>query len=313
MRIVSSIVSGAVLSVAAVIGLIALPTAAAGAMVYDNIPNPQPSNLPSLGYEATSTSEFGGQIALAGIERTNLTLKVLMSSWGCESGSWNEQDCVTAPGSTFSHPITANVYAVGTDDTVGSLIATSTKTFDIAYRPSASTECGDGRWWDGAACFNGFGVPLVFNNWSSNAAWPDNVIVTFAYNTSHYGETPLNEGACMSESGGCGYDSLNVGLSAPPTVGTLPLPGDAYLDSTWSGAYCDEDTLDTGSLRLDAGCWTGYQPAIEVVQVVAPTSKDQCKKDGWKVLVDKNGNSFKNQGLCVASVESSAQSKHNRQ
>lgn len=31
-----------------------------------------------------------------------------------------------------------------------------------------------------------------------------------------------------------------------------------------------------------------------------PTSKDQCKKDGWKTLEDANGQPFKNQGQCVS-------------
>jgi len=31
-----------------------------------------------------------------------------------------------------------------------------------------------------------------------------------------------------------------------------------------------------------------------------PTSKDQCKKDGWKTLEDSNGQPFKNQGQCVS-------------
>ncbi|MEO5499288.1 MAG: hypothetical protein ABIR46_02205 [Candidatus Saccharimonadales bacterium] len=33
-------------------------------------------------------------------------------------------------------------------------------------------------------------------------------------------------------------------------------------------------------------------------------NKDQCKKEGWTTLTDKNGNAFKNQGQCVSSVAS---------
>lgn len=35
-----------------------------------------------------------------------------------------------------------------------------------------------------------------------------------------------------------------------------------------------------------------------------PTSKDQCKDNGYKNYTDANGNSFKNQGQCVSSVVS---------
>lgn len=34
-----------------------------------------------------------------------------------------------------------------------------------------------------------------------------------------------------------------------------------------------------------------------------PTDKDQCKKNGWKKLVDTNGNPFKNQGQCVSYIQ----------
>lgn len=44
-----------------------------------------------------------------------------------------------------------------------------------------------------------------------------------------------------------------------------------------------------------------------------PGSKDECKKDGWMVLADENGQPYKNQGQCVADVASSENSKINRQ
>src|SRR3954447_17017953 len=86
---------------------LALPAAAvAPTVVYDNIPTPQPGNVSSLGYEATGTAEFGGQATLASTQRQNPTVTVLMSSWGCQSGSWVAGNCATTPGATFTHPIT---------------------------------------------------------------------------------------------------------------------------------------------------------------------------------------------------------------
>ena len=89
------------------------------------------------------------------------TVTVLLSSWGCENGSWNLSNCITTPGATFDHPITLNLYnstpGVGTG--VGSLVATKTQTFSIPYRPSENdffcTLANDGKWWDGTACRNG--------------------------------------------------------------------------------------------------------------------------------------------------------------
>src|SRR5260370_545737 len=97
--------------------------------IYNNIPSPQPGNVPSVGFEATVT--------------------VLMSSWGCQTGHWTSGDCLTTLGATFSVPITLNVYAVGAGNAPGSKLITSTQTFNIPFRPSASPSCtgGDaGKW-----------------------------------------------------------------------------------------------------------------------------------------------------------------------
>ena len=272
-------------------------------VIYDNIPSPQPGNLPSVGYEANSISEFGGQVQFEGPDRQNPVVTVLMSSWGCQDGHWYSGDCSTTPGATFYEPITLNLYTVGAANAPGSLIGTMTNTFSIPYRPSASTTCGGGGWLDGTTCFNGFATPISFDLTSLGLTLPNEVIVGIAYNTTHYGYAPIGESApCYTSSGGCGYDSLNVGVTAPPSVGTDPLPVDAYLNSSYGGSYCDGGAGGTGTFRLDAGCWTGYQPAIKVAAttlVGPPTSKDQCMKGGWQTF---NNPAFKNQGDCVSYV-----------
>ena len=247
--------------------VLALPLAAGAApstVVYDNIPSPQPGNVPSQAFEATSTSEFGGQVQLAGTARSNPTITVLMSSWGCESGNRYSGNCSTTPGATFSEPITLNVYDVGASNAPGSIVATSTQTFAIPYRPSAdNTNCTGtdaGKWFDGTTCYNGYATPISFS--LSGVTLPSTVIISVAYNTSHYGYSPYGQlTTCYTSSGGCGYDSLNVGLTYSPTVGTDPLPSDAYINSTWARAYCSGSA---GTFRLDSGCWTGYQPTFRV-------------------------------------------------
>src|SRR6185369_11016674 len=153
----------------------------------------------------------------------------------------------------------------------------------------------------------GFATPITFTA-NPSVTWPTNAIVSLAYNTTHYGYAPIGEAAaCYTSGGGCGYDSLNVALTASPSVVSDPLPADAYLNSTWSGAYCDNGAGGTGTFRLDSGCWTGYQPAIEI-EVAAPappTSKDQCKNNGWQQFT---GQSFKNKGDCVSYVDAHSKS-----
>lgn len=261
--------SVAVLGIGSAMGFMpAIAGAAPQSVVYDNIPDPQPGNVPSVGFEATSTSEFGGQVGLDGSARENPEITVLMSSWACKSGTWNQHTCITNPGSTFDHPVTLNIYDVNGDDSPGALIASETKTFTMPYRPTADdgTNCNGaqaGEWWDGSSCNNGKAFTISYK--LNGVTLPDDVIIGVAYNTSHYGKNPIGTTACNSTPQGCPYDSLNVGTAPSPTVGTpLPTADDAYLDSTWGGAYCDNGASGTGTFRLDAGCWTGYLPAFKV-------------------------------------------------
>ena len=88
-------------------------------------------------------------------------MTVLMSSWGCESGTWHQQNCSTTPGATFTHDITANIYTVGADNEPGTLVDSITQTFAIPTSLGLD-ECGDGRWWNGTNCYNGYATPITF-------------------------------------------------------------------------------------------------------------------------------------------------------
>jgi hypothetical protein len=280
-------------------------------IIYDAFPSGVAGNIPSVGFEATSASEFGDEIQFAsGPQRELQSATVMMSSWGCESGSWVAGDCLTTPGATFSHSLTLTFYAVaGTTTTpaAGAVLATKTQTFEIPYRPSADPACGDGRWHSSAdnACYNGLATPVTFT--FMGQVLPDQVIWGISYNTTHYGATPIGEGAsCYTEPGGCGYDSLNVGTySVSPIVGTDVAEDAAFANSSWTGFYCDGGAGGTGTFRFDStpGCWVGYRPLIRVSATEPlgspPSNKDQCKKDGWKAF---NNPAFKNQGDCISFV-----------
>ncbi len=252
---------------------------AAGTPVYDSVPAPVPGNVPSQAFQATQTSEFGDQVTLAGTNRLVTTVDVLLSSWGCESGAWFSSDCVTAPGATFTHPITVNLYNVGSGGAVGSLIATQTVTATIPYRPSADVACSGGRWSDGTTCFSGKAAVVSVDFTSQAVTLPDTVIVGVAYNTSGFGASPLGYAQpCNATPQGCPYDSLNVGLNttSTPSVGTDADPDSAYLDSETAGQYCDAGIGGTSSFRLDAGCWSGYVPAL---RINAATALNGCLVD----------------------------------
>ena len=275
-----------------------------GQTIYNSIPAPLPGNVVSLGYEATSTAEFGDRVQFAGTFRKVSKVTQTMSSWGCEAGSWYAGNCTTTPGASFTHPLTLNIYNVGPGDAVGSLITSVTQNFSIPYRPTAdSINCAGGRWYNVAdsTCYNGYAVNVTFD--LPAVTFPNEVIYGIAYDTTHYGAAPIGESApCFTSSGGCGYDSLNVGLDGITSVGVNPAPDDAYFSSTYAPFYCDLGAGGFGFFRLDAGCWTGYKPSVTFYAVNPPANANACKNGGWRTLTRLDGTTFRNQGDCIQYV-----------
>jgi hypothetical protein len=256
--------------------------AGTGAVIFDNTPGPlvTTQNLPSVGAEAYSFNEFGAGVTFAGTQRNLQTVTVTMSSWACQSGSWTDGSCASAPGSTFSAPITFNIYAVGSNNTVGTLLFSKTQTFNIPYRPAwDATNCpANGNyhpWYDGTACFNGKAWDITFDMTGANLAGRDSVIFGIAYNTDNHGYSPLlGSNSPM--------DSLNIAMNpgtgngtvaVAPAVGSwLPDGLSAYLNATAGGEYLDGGAGGTGTFRLDAppvsnsgaiGPYGGYEPAVQ--------------------------------------------------
>jgi hypothetical protein len=247
-------------------GVMAMMAATAGAEmftpIYNSIPSPLPGNVPSQAFEATSTSEFGGEIETSGPSETYTKVTIGMSSWACQSGGAEDGSCVTSPGAKFEWPVTVHIFAVGPGNSVGTQVASLTKTFKMPYRPTASTKCTGpehlGGWYSAGHCYHGklFKVSFVVKG----VTIPRPAIIAAAYNTSDFGVEPQRSKAPK----GGPYDSLNVAVTGAPTVGSDPIANSAFLSSTWSGAYCDKGAGGTGSFRLDSGCWGGLQPEIAV-------------------------------------------------
>jgi hypothetical protein len=252
---------------------------AAPVVVYNAAVQPLPANLPSEGPEAYGFQEFGDQVTLDGSARTLGTVTTTLSSWGCEQGTWTNHDCVTTPGAKFPVKIVMNIYEPASSTTpgspvgVGDLITRVTKTFMVLYRPTANlTHCNSGngnlgKWWNGTGCFNGRAVNISFNLSSVGITLPDSVVVGISYNTTHYGPHPIGEAAaCFTSSGGCGYDSLNIGFGPAVTVGTKPYPDTLFQNAASAGQYCD-GTPTLGTFNLDSPtspCWAGYVPAFRI-------------------------------------------------
>ncbi len=256
------------------VGATAGSAAAAATPVYDgSYAGTLPGNLPSVGAEAYSFKEFGDEVTFAGTARHLAAVRVTMSSWACQQGTWFNHDCVTTKGATFPVPITLNIYNKDTAGTPGSLITTVTKTFNIPYRPTANlNHCNGsnlGKWWQSSSstCFNGKAANISFNFKSLGLTLPDTVVFGIAYNTSDYGYNPIGTTACNSTEAGCFYDSLNIGLGTDGVItGSKIYPDTVFQNAVYQADYCD-GTPTPGVFNLDSPtstCWIGYTPAIQV-------------------------------------------------
>ena len=264
---------GAILAAIFALAVTAGAASAESEVIYNNLPSPTPGNVASEAFDATQTAQFGGAVEFTGTNRKGGTLSIGMSSWACQKGSWTgTPECVTEPGAKFEWPITVSVNEEGPLGEVGALVTTVTKTEKLPYRPSENRfKCLNakneptGAYLFKGVCYHGkyfkISVPM------GRIHWPSKAIISVSYNTSDYGAVPQRPQACNSESGGCFYDALNIGLTEPPeapTAGSDPQPNDVYQNTLYAPNYCDKGAGGTGTFRLDAGCWEGYQPMFEV-------------------------------------------------
>lgn len=234
---------------------LALGSASASTIVFNNIPGPLPPNVPSVGYEATSTKEFGGLIQLAGTERALTSASVVMSNWALESTYET-----LGLSSGFVVPLTLNIYNVGAGNTVGSQIATSSLDALIAWRPEASDGCGSAWKASNGLCYNGSASTVTFS--FNNQILSDQIIFGLAFDTQHYGANPTGVSGP--------YNSLNFGLNdSDPSVGSNPLPGTAYWNTSHAPFYADGGLGGVGTFRQDTE-WASYSGAISLSANAVP-------------------------------------------
>jgi hypothetical protein len=254
-------------------------------VLYKSTVTPLPGNLPSIGFQADQASEFGNQIRMTKTANTVSKVTVTMSSFACQSGTWNgPTPCGTTPGAKFTEPITLNLYNAPTTGTFvpGSLIVSVTKTFAIPYRPSANaTSCPSTpfQWFDGSLCNNGKANNIVFSLASLHITLPQDIVFGIAYNTSQFGYHPFGALPCESTVQGCPYDSLNIALSQDPTnvtKGHDPDFGKLWWNTATASNYCDGGANGVNSFRLDSPsttpCW-GVNPPGDSAPFYVPAAQ----------------------------------------
>ena len=281
-----------------IILLAVLANSASAQAVYDSIPSTLPPSVHSFGPEAYAFSEFGDGLTVtaSGVGRTLATVKVVMVDWACQTGHWfaippDPDACVTMSGTSFSQPITLNIYSVNTGVTPPQpdvKLASVTQTFNIPFRPSTdAVNCPSGQQWFNAAdgkCYYGLTDVIAFDFTSGpTIILPPQVIVGIQFNTSHYGPHPLAPQACNSlpgYEGNCPYDSLNVSAQGSPATGTSLVPGGIYVNWTGPGYSCngtgmfleDSGACGNSAANENAGpTWAGQHPEIELDPAPLPS------------------------------------------
>jgi hypothetical protein len=115
--------------------------------------------------------------------------------------------------------------------------------------------------------------------------------------TSQYGANPCPQSAPCT--------TAEV-LAQFPNAGFNAGTGNALTLKTGSGWNDFVGYADVPYVGSTTNTYWDFEP--EQVAPNSPTSKEQCKNDGWKSLAAVSGEPFKNQGQCVSSVASAGRS-----
>lgn len=245
--------------------------------IFDNIPSPLAPNYSSLGYEATSASEFGTEVVTsAGDSEPLSSASVVLSNWAPEDDSaYGGPDYTSFDDGQggYDQALTLNFYNLNaTDPTLpGSQIGSVTQTFNVLWRPPTTGTGADGTYYTvGGQNYSGLAQTVTFNLASAGITVPDQFIYTLAFNTEDYGASPTHVAGP--------YDSLNFAVvsgdpSNPgtPSVGSYANPDDVFWNTSDADFYTDP-TLHGGGVLQEDSEWTGYQPAASFTAVPEPTT-----------------------------------------
>jgi hypothetical protein len=239
----------------AVLVLLMSPTAArASSLLYSSTPSPLPGNLDSLGFEEASTLEFGDIVSLNGITSTfSLTsFSVTLSNWSVAS---DFPTFGTAAG--YDVALTLNLYEVNVGNEVGSLIATTSTTALISWRPEpdqTGTCFGNDYMDSNGDCWSGSLSQVTFN--LGGLVVPKTLIWGLAFDTETAGYNPTGISAPSN--------GLKVALlTGLPIVGADPLADSVYWATTVDAFYSDGGAGGVGIFREDTN-WTPFVPAAEI-------------------------------------------------
>jgi hypothetical protein len=227
-------------------------------VLYSSLVSPSSAQNPpnewwSLSYGGTNTTEFGDKVTLASASPIT-SATVMLDSQAVGTG-------------TFPVPVTFTIYAPGgTGGSVGTVLATKTKTFQVPYRPAGNpTACAastssifpgsnDGTQWFNPAtgsCYYGVVFPAKFAFAAPYATLPSTVVYGISYNATSGPASSLNV-LFSTES-----------ASGAVTTGSDTDPGNLFVQA---GAGSNDVGGSTGELTCStvpsSGSFAEYNTAV---------------------------------------------------
>lgn len=238
--------------------ILAVVPAAQADVVYSTLPGQSVHDEPSMGYQATSTSEFGSMVQLSSADYPLLRATVALSNWAFESAF---EEIGTSTG--FSIPMTLNLYNIGAGDTVGTVIGSFSTNAFINWRPEPSGGCDSNGYFADGNCYGGSINYATFE--FGGISIPQSFIWGLAFNTQNSGYNPVGTPGP--------YDALNIAISPdPPSVGSNPNPDTAYWNTADASNYTDGGAGGVGTFRQDTG-WAPFgSGAIQFEATPEPSS-----------------------------------------
>ncbi|MFA6016543.1 MAG: HYR domain-containing protein [Patescibacteria group bacterium] len=241
-------------------------------VVYDAVPSVTNINYPSLGFQATQTSEFGDYIHLGGSDRLLNSVTVTMSNWAKYS-DYSTDVLYSGNNTSWSHPITINIYSaeLKLDGTPKTKLGTITQNITIPWRPAGDPTCPDTGYGAGFAwkspsgtCYNGLAFNAVFDMSSLNLILPDDIIVGVAYNTNTWGYSPIGLSGP--------YESLNVAVpeNQPLTIGSDDSVDEVFWNTVTKTSYTDGGAAGFGIFRKDTA-WVPYGTVAFKIETIDTT------------------------------------------
>ena len=222
-------------------------------VVYNATPSVTPqTSYPSLGFQATQTSEFGDYVHLSGTARVLNRVTVTMVTWA-KFSDYSTNPTYMGNSTSWTHPITINIYSahLNGNGIPDELLATTTQTTTIPWRPADNPSCSNPQqWMDGNGnCNNGYAFNATFDMSGLNVTLPDDIIVGIAYNTQSYGTSPIGINGP--------YNSLNVAVpdNQVVSVGNDDSVDQVFWNTVTKAWYTDGGASGFGVFRKDTN-WT---------------------------------------------------------